>query len=214
MTFTAHATNTASRAAASGPARRLAKALLAAAALTALPALGHAADAPASIKVGYVDLVNAQILAKVLHLTEKAVGVPVQWIKFGSGGDLNRAVAANQIDFGGVGNPPATIGITQGLPYEGIFVLDELGPVDSLVARAGINSVKDLKGKTIATPFGTTSHYELIAALDQAGLKPAEAKILDMIRRMPSPPGLARTSTPPISGSRCSAKWKPRAARC
>ena len=180
MTFTAHATNTASRAAASGPARRLAKALLAAAALTALPALGHAADAPASIKVGYVDLVNAQILAKVLHLTEKAVGVPVQWIKFGSGGDLNRAVAANQIDFGGVGNPPATIGITQGLPYEGIFVLDELGPVESLVARAGINSVKDLKGKTIATPFGTTSHYELIAALDQAGLKPAEAKILDM----------------------------------
>jgi len=89
-------------------------------------------------------------------------------------------VAAGQIDFGGVGNPPATIGITQGLTYEGIFVLDVLGPVESLVARPDIKSLKDLKGKTIATPFGSTSHYELIAALAGAGLNPAEAKILDM----------------------------------
>ena len=151
-----------------------------AAAIAAWPATAKAANAPASIKVGYVDLVNAQILAKVLKLTEKSVNMPVQWIKFGSGGDLNRAVAAGQIDFGGVGNPPATIGITQGLPYEGIFVLDELGPVESLVARADIKSIKDLKGKSIATPFGSTSHYELIAALADAGLNPADAKVLDM----------------------------------
>jgi taurine transport system substrate-binding protein len=150
------------------------------AALIGISAVAHAADAPASIRVGYVDLVNAQILAKVLHLTEKAVHVPVTWIKFGSGGDLNRAVAAGQIDFGGVGNPPATIGITRGLPYQGIFVLDELGPVESLVARQGIESIKGLKGKTIATPFGSTSHYELIAALAGVGINPADARILDM----------------------------------
>jgi len=148
--------------------------------LMSLPAVGHAADAPAAIRVGYVDLVNAQIIAKAMHLTEDSVKVPVTWIKFGSGGDLNRAVAAGQLDFGGVGNPPATIGITQGLPYEGIFVLDELGPVESLVARADIKSIADLKGKTIATPFGSTSHYELIAALAGAGLNPSDAKILDL----------------------------------
>ncbi len=159
---------------------RALRTLLPALALAGVPALGQAAAAPAEIKVGYVDLVNAQILAKVLGLTEKAVGIPVKWIKFGSGGDLNRAVAAGQIDFGGVGNPPATIGITQGLAYQGIFVLDVLGPVESLVARADIASIKDLKGRTIATPFGTTSHYELIAALAGAGLNPADAKILDM----------------------------------
>ncbi len=148
--------------------------------LAAMPSIGRAADAPAAVRVGYVDLVNAQIIAKVLDLTQKSIGVPVTWLKFGSGGDLNRAVAAGQIDFGGVGNPPATIGIGRGLPYEGIFVLDELGPVESLVARSGIDSIKDLKGKTIATPFGSTSHYELIAALAEAGLNPADAKILDM----------------------------------
>lgn len=159
---------------------RTLRVLLPAAALAVAPVLARAADAPASINVGYVDLVNAQILAKVLHLTEKSVKIPVKWIKFGSGGDLNRAVAAGQLDFGGVGNPPATIGITQGLAYEGVFVLDELGPVESLVARKDIKSIKDLKGKTIATPFGSTSHYELIAALAGAGVDPASAKILDM----------------------------------
>jgi taurine transport system substrate-binding protein len=148
--------------------------------LAAVPTASYAADAPTSIRVGYVDLVNAQILAKVLGLTEKAVHRPVKWIKFESGGDLNRGVAAGGLDFGGVGNPPATIGITQGLPYEGIVVLDELGPVESLVARSGIKSIEDLKGKTIATPFGSTSHYELIAALAAVGIGPADAKILDM----------------------------------
>jgi taurine transport system substrate-binding protein len=148
--------------------------------LAATPIIGYAADAPSSIRVGYVDLVNAQIVAKALHLTEKAVKVPVTWIKFGSGGDLNRAVAADQLDFGGVGNPPATIGITHGLAYEGIFVLDELGPVESLVARSDIKSIADLKSKTIATPFGSTSHYELIAALAGAGVNPSDAKVLDM----------------------------------
>jgi len=165
------------RAAWSSIAARLMPVLLA---FVLLPAGPAAAASPASIRVGYVDLVNAQIIAMALHLTEKAVGVPVTWIKFGSGGDLNRAVAAGQIDFGGVGNPPAAIGITRGLPYEGIFVLDELGPVESLVARPDIASLKALKGKTIATPFGSTSHYELIAALAGAGLNPADAKILDM----------------------------------
>ncbi len=160
-----------------GPLSRRVAAILPAM-LLVMPTLAPAADAP--VRVGYVDLVNAQIIAKVLDLTQKALGAPVTWLKFGSGGDLNRAVAAGQIDFGGVGNPPATIGIGRGLPYEGIFVLDELGPVESLVARSGINSIKDLKGKTIATPFGSTSHYELIAALAEAGVSPADAKILDL----------------------------------
>ena len=83
----------ASRHASAGIIGRTLRALLTALSLAAMPALAQAADAPASIKVGYVDLVNAQILAKVLQLTEKSVKVPVQWIKFGSGGDLNRAVA-------------------------------------------------------------------------------------------------------------------------
>jgi taurine transport system substrate-binding protein len=137
---------------------------------------------PALVTVGYVDLVNAQIIAKKQGLVEKALGVPVKWVKFDSGGDVNRAVAAGQIDFGSVGNPPATIGITRGLPYRGIMALDVLGPVEALVVRkaAGITSVADLAGKTITAPFGSTTHYLLMTALKTQGLDPSHVKVLDL----------------------------------
>ena len=75
--------------------------------------LAHGASAqqrPDKVTIGYLNLVNAQLVSKALGLHEKEMGVPIEWVKFGSGGDVNRAVAANQLSFGGVGNPPATIG--------------------------------------------------------------------------------------------------------
>src|SRR3954471_10692903 len=100
-----------------------------------LAASATAQEAPPAITIGYLNLVNAQLVAKGLGLHEKEFGVPVKWVKFGSGGDVNRAVAADQLDFGGVGNPPAAIGVTRELAYEGIFVLNMLGAVEGLVGR-------------------------------------------------------------------------------
>ena len=107
-------------------------------------------------------------------MVEKALGVPVKWVRFDSGGDVNRAVAAGQIDFGSVGNPPATIGIARGLPYRGIMALDVLGPVEALVVRkdSGVKSVADLAGKKITAPFGSTTHYLLMTALKMNGVDP------------------------------------------
>jgi len=143
---------------------------------------GMAQDKPENITIGYLNLVNAQLLAKGLGLHEKEFGVPVKWVKFGSGGDVNRAFTANQLDFGGVGNPPASIGITRDLPYEGIFVLNMLGPVEALAVRQSknIKSIKDLAGKTVAAPFGSTTHYLLLTAFNEAGLNPADVKLLDL----------------------------------
>lgn len=160
--------------------RKFAGAAIAAALILGGPA--RAEDRPAAVTIGYLELVNAQLVAKALKLDEKEMGVPVKWVRFGSGGDINQAAAADQIDFGNVGNPPASIGITRGLPYQGIFITDVLGPVESLVVRAdkNINSLKDLVGKTATAPFGSTTHYLFIAALEKAGIKPTEVKLLDM----------------------------------
>ncbi|HCP36596.1 MAG TPA: ABC transporter substrate-binding protein, partial [Verrucomicrobiales bacterium] len=43
---------------------------------------------------------------------------------------------------------------------------------------ANIKTWKDLKGKTIAAPFGSTTHYLLLKALSDAGVKPSSMKIL------------------------------------
>ena len=151
-------------------------------ALLAFASGASAQDKPDKIVIGYLNLVNAQLVTKALGLHEKELGVPVQWLKFGSGGDVNNAVAARQLSFGGVGNPPATIGIGRGLGYRGIFVLNMLGPVESLVVRTskGIEKPQDLVGKTMAAPFGSTTHYLTIAYLRGAGIDPTTVKLLDM----------------------------------
>jgi taurine transport system substrate-binding protein len=148
-------------------------------------ALAQAASAqqkPDKVTIGYLNLVNAQLVTKSLGLHEKEMGVPIEWVKFGSGGDVNRAVAANLLSFGGVGNPPATIGVGRGLGYRGIFVLNMLGPVESLAVREskGITKAQDLVGKTAAAPFGSTTHYLIIAYLRGAGVDPTAVKLLDM----------------------------------
>ena len=45
---------------------------------------------------------------------------------------------------------------------------------------SNINKIADLKGKKIATPFVSTSHFQLLYALDKAGIKPSDAQILNM----------------------------------
>src|SRR3546814_2375529 len=89
------------------------------------------------------------------------------WVPFETGGQVNAAIAAGRIDFGAVGTPPAAAGISAGLPYRGLFILNMLGSVEGLVVRADlpISAPTDLSGKRIAVPFGSTSYYLLLSLL-------------------------------------------------
>jgi len=141
------------------------------------------AEAPKTVTIGYLNLVNAQLVTKSLGLVQKEMpGVEIKYIKVGGGGDMLRAIAAKQVDFGGLGNPPTAIGVTRGLPIQGIMVLNMLDFVESMVVRtkAGIKNFRDLKGKTLAAPFGSTTHYLLLNALADEGIDPASMKILDL----------------------------------
>lgn len=141
------------------------------------------AATPTKVRVGYLDLVNAQLVTKHLKLLSQGMdGVDVQYIKMNNPGDMLRALAAGQLDFGSLGNPPAAIAITRGLPVKGILNTDVLGSVEGLVVRKSdhIKTLADLKGKRIATPFGSTSHYELLNILREEGVDPAGMKIMDL----------------------------------
>jgi len=142
-----------------------------------------AEETPAKITVGYLNLVNAQLVTKHLGLLAKEMpGVEIKYVKVGGGGDMLRAIAGNDVDFGGIGNPPTAIGVTRGLPIKGIFVINMLDYVEAMVVRTdkNITSLKDLKGKSVAAPFGSTTHYLLLQALKDDGVDPASMKILDL----------------------------------
>ncbi|RTM06164.1 MAG: transporter substrate-binding domain-containing protein [Bradyrhizobiaceae bacterium] len=157
-------------------------ATLAFAALT-LSAPARAEDKPAKVTVGYLNLVNAQLVTKHLGLLAKEMpGVDIKYVKVGGGGDMLRAIAGNDVDFGGLGNPPTAIGATRALPIKGILVINLLDYVEAMVVRTdkNINSLGDLKGKTVAAPFGSTTHYLLLQALKDEGVDPASMKIIDL----------------------------------
>jgi NitT/TauT family transport system substrate-binding protein len=68
-----------------------------------------------------------------------------------------------------------------GIPTTQIFQLDKSYGADGLVVRSNVNSIKDLKGKTVAASAPGTSPYFLLAwFLKKNGLSPKDVTIVNM----------------------------------
>ena len=91
-------------------------------------------------------------------------------------------MASGDVQLGEVGSTGIATAISQGMDVELFWILEDIAAAEALVARngSGINTIADLKGKKIATPFVSTSHFQLMYALDKAGIKPNDAQILNM----------------------------------
>lgn len=109
-------------------------------------------------------------------------GTPVVYKNFNSGADVYRAMASGAVDMGLIGNAPFTIAVTQGAKYTAVwwYVVGVTG--EGLVTRnsSPIRTVADLKGQRIATPFGSTADYMLHGTLTTAGLKPQDARLVNL----------------------------------
>ncbi|GAB4216566.1 MAG: ABC transporter substrate-binding protein [Synechococcales cyanobacterium] len=137
---------------------------------------------PKVVRIGYQVIPNAELLVKVKGLAKNAFGdgVEVQYVNFDSGRDVNTAIAAKSIDFGLVGSVPAAIGVARGLEYDVFFLHDIIGQAEALAVKSGISKPADLVGKRIAVPFGSTTHFSLLAYLDLEGVDASKVTILDL----------------------------------
>ena len=113
---------------------------------------------------------------------DKATGWNIEWRKFDSGADVNAAMASGAVVISELGSVPLASGASQGVGYEMFMVAKTIGAAESLITRdgAGINKPADLKGKTIAVPIGSTSHFSLIGALKNWGIPQKDVKIVGM----------------------------------
>ncbi|MET9505805.1 ABC transporter substrate-binding protein [Streptomyces sp. NPDC006622] len=173
-----------------GPSRRL---LLAGALAAASAAVtGCSSDSAASgsggarrLRIGYFAFPSGDLIVKNRKLLEKALpDHEITWIKFDSGASVNQAFLGKSLDIAALGSSPFARGISGSspIPYKVAWILDVAGENEALVARkaTGISDVAGLKGKTVATPFASTSHYSLLAALEAAGLKTSDVKLIDL----------------------------------
>jgi taurine transport system substrate-binding protein len=140
-----------------------------------------AAALPDKIRIAYQQVPNGDLVVKNLGYLEDAFGpdVDIEWNLFASGGDVNQAVLAGSVDIGLVGSSPASRGLSSGIEYRVPWIFDVIGSAEALVAQSGITSIEDLKGKTVATPFASTAHFSLLAALADAGVAESDVTIID-----------------------------------
>jgi len=113
---------------------------------------------------------------------EKATGYKINWRMFGGGGDVIRAMASGDVQIGEAGSSPITAAASQGQDIKLFWILDDIADAEALVVRngSGISNMKDLKGKKIATPFVSTSHYQLMADMKLEGVDPKGVNVLNM----------------------------------
>ncbi|MEL6854260.1 MAG: ABC transporter substrate-binding protein [Cyanobacteria bacterium J06607_13] len=138
---------------------------------------------PKEFRIGYQLTAGPETLVKALGTMEAAFPqVNIRWQSYDSGRDVNDAIASGTVDVGLIGSVPVSTGIANNLPYQVYFILNILGDNEALAIApdANIETTADLVGKIIAVPFGSTTHFSLLSALEQDGIDPEAVRILDM----------------------------------
>lgn len=136
------------------------------------------------VRIGYLRVPNDELLAMEQGRLEEALekeGFQARFIAFDSGVEANKALASASIDFASMGITNGVVALSRELDVELIWIHELLGTNEALVVQGdrGITKLEDLRGKTIATTFASTSHYSLQKVLEMAGLA-KEVTLLDM----------------------------------
>lgn len=149
--------------------------------LAALLSLSAVA-ADKEVVIAYQDMLVPWRYAQQVNELAKATGYTVTYRKFGGGGDVIRAMASGAVQVGEAGSSPVAAGLSQGLGIQVFWILDNINDAEALVVRqgAGIATLQQLKGRTLAVPFVSTSHFDTLLALQLAGLKPGDVKIVNL----------------------------------
>jgi len=134
------------------------------------------------IRIGYQKYGTLNLLKAKGYLEEelKSKGLSVQWIPFVAGPQLLEALNAGSVDLGSTGEAPPIFAQAAGAPllYVGHEPSNPKGEGILVLNNSPIKTVADLKGKKIALNKGSNVHYFLVKALEAAGLKYSDVKVV------------------------------------
>lgn len=104
-------------------------------------------------------------------------GLKVNLQMYTSGPPEIAAMAAGQVDVGFIGSGAAWLAFSGQVD---IVALDNLALTEEIIARKGITTIADLKGKTVAVQEGAAGYTLLLVALEAAGMTEKDVKILNI----------------------------------
>ncbi|NWK74194.1 ABC transporter substrate-binding protein [Acinetobacter sp. SwsAc6] len=131
------------------------------------------------ITIGYSDwpgFVAWQVAIEKGWLKEAGVNVDFKWFDYSA--SLS-AFAANQLDAVLVTNGDNLVTGSGGTKGVMIMATDYSAGNDVIIAKPGIESIADLKGKSVATEKGLVDHLLLATALEDAKVKASDIKLIN-----------------------------------
>ena len=139
-----------------------------------------AAQAAEPLKIGYSDWpgwVAWEVAIEKGWFKEAGVDVEFEWFDYVASMD---AFAAGKLDAVAMTNGDALVTGASGAQSVMIIVNDYSNGNDMIVARSGITSVTELKGKTIGVEVGFVGHLLLLNALEEAGLSESDVTLVNV----------------------------------
>lgn len=142
-----------------------------AASSTAATSTGSTNLAGVTLQVGDQAGTGAQAVLTAAGLIDK-LPFKVKWDDFTSGSPMMQAMASGSVDIGSVGNSPPIFTAAGGAKIALVGAQTNSANFNALLVPKGssITSLAQLKGKKIAVPQGSSSDYNLLAALTKAGI--------------------------------------------
>ena len=103
----------------------------------------------------------------------------LEFSRFAAAAPLLEALNADAIDLGGAGDAPVLFAQAAGTPLRVVQATRGNPSNTAIVVRGDspLHSAADLRGKTIATGKGSIGHYQVIGALEQAGIPTSEVTL-------------------------------------
>ncbi len=106
------------------------------------------------------------------------VNVKLEWFPVYS--DSLQALAAGKVDANSQTLSDTLPAASKGIKLKAVLVNDNSDGGDAIVSKPEFDSIKDLKGKTIATELGTVDHLLLLTALERNGMGEKDINYVNM----------------------------------
>jgi taurine transport system substrate-binding protein len=125
--------------------------------------------------------------AKVKKVFDDALGVPVKWTNFATGGEMTEAMLSGDIDISySQGLTPFVNAVNAKAPIKlvDIAVLYGMGGTTCVVSNAsGITKANaaQLEGKKVAVPLGTMADYVFRETMKAVGADASKMTVVDMV---------------------------------
>ncbi|AKG21405.1 aliphatic sulfonate ABC transporter substrate-binding protein [Calothrix sp. 336/3] len=137
------------------------------------------------LRMGYQQAGDLVRITKVLEKRLEPLGIKVEWAQFAQGPQLMEAMNVGKIDLGSVGETPPIFAQAAGAKI--VYVAGRRrtegsgkGSAIAVPPDSPIKSVKDIKGQQVVFQKASASHFFILRALEEVGLKPDDIKVLSI----------------------------------